>query len=84
MSRNYGRVIKEGEKEQVNDENSFEIESRYEHYFDTLAIRAMKHYKYKESIELEERIILDFDENNISITLEILTASKVLKIPIMS
>jgi len=65
----------------MKSEKSFAIETRYENYFDTLAIRVTEPYKYKESIELEEGIILDFDENNFPVALEVLDASKVLKIP---
>ncbi|MCL2115917.1 MAG: DUF2283 domain-containing protein [Methanobrevibacter sp.] len=65
----------------MKSENSFDVESRYEHHFDTLAIRVTHPYKYKESVELEEGIILDFDEENIPVALEILNASKILRVP---
>jgi uncharacterized protein YuzE len=38
-------------------------------------------YEYKESVELDERIILDFDKNDISVALEILDASKIFDVP---
>lgn len=65
----------------MKSENSFDVEVRYEHHFDTLAIRVTHSYKYKESVELEEGIILDFDEENVPVALEILNASKILKVP---
>jgi uncharacterized protein YuzE len=65
----------------MKDENTFEIKSRYEHHFDTLAIRITEPYKYKESVELEEGVILDFNDDNVPVALEILNASKVLNVP---
>ncbi|MDR2544582.1 MAG: DUF2283 domain-containing protein [Methanobrevibacter sp.] len=62
-------------------DKTLQIESMYDHHFDVLGIRVVGGYKYKESIELEEGIILDFDENNVPVALEILDASKVFKIP---
>lgn len=62
-------------------DKTLQIESKYDHHFDVLGIRITDDYKYSRSIELEEGIILDFDENNIPVALEILDASKVLKIP---
>lgn len=62
-------------------DETIQIESMYDNHFDVLGIRVVDDYKYKESVELEEGIILDFDENNIPVALEILDASKVLKIP---
>jgi uncharacterized protein YuzE len=58
-----------------------EIESMYDYHFDVFGIRVKDDYKYKESLELEEGIILDFDEDNFPVALEILDASKILKIP---
>ena len=60
---------------------TLEIESRYNYYFDVLAIKIADPYEYQESIELEEGIILDFDTNNIPVAIEILDASKVLNVP---
>lgn len=60
---------------------SFNLESRYEHHFDTLLLRITKPYKYKESVEIGEGIILDFDEENVPVALEILNASKIFKVP---
>lgn len=61
-------------------DETLKIESMYDPHFDVLGIRVVDDYKYKESVELEEGIILDFDENNSPVALEILDASKVLKI----
>lgn len=62
-------------------DKTLQIESMYDHHFDVFGIRLVDDYKYKKSVELEEGIILDFDENNVPVALEILDASKVLKIP---
>jgi uncharacterized protein YuzE len=73
--------MKVGGYESMKADKSLKIESMYDHHFDVLGIRVKDDYNYEKSIELEEGIILDFDDNNIPVALEILDASKVLKIP---
>ncbi len=50
--------------------------NEYDTQSDTLYLRVVYPYKYSESIELSDNIILDFDVNNIPVALEILDASK--------
>lgn len=64
----------------MKTDKTLQIESLYDHHFDVLGIRITDDYDYSKSIELEEGIILDFDKNNIPVALEIIDASKVLKI----
>lgn len=50
--------------------------NEYDKQSDTLYLRVVDPYQYKESIELADNIILDFDSENIPVALEILDASK--------
>ena len=65
----------------MKSDKTLQIESIYDHHFDVLGIRVVDDYTYNRSIELQEGIILDFDENNVPVALEILDASKLLKLP---
>jgi len=53
------------------------IEWEYDFDGDSIFINDIKDYKYKESIEITDDIILDIDENNEVVALEILDASKI-------
>ncbi|MGP8189115.1 MAG: DUF2283 domain-containing protein [Methanobacterium sp.] len=53
------------------------IEWEYDFDGDSMFINDIKDYKYKESIEITDDIILDIDENNEVVALEILDASKI-------
>ena len=65
----------------MKDENNFQVESLYDHSCDVLGIRIIDNYEYETSVELSNDVILDFDINNVPVALEILNASKVLKVP---
>jgi uncharacterized protein YuzE len=54
----------------------FKIMKDYDAESDTLYLRIINEYKYRESVELKDNIILDFDENYVPVALEILDASK--------
>jgi uncharacterized protein YuzE len=56
-------------------ENNIEWEYDFDGY--SIFINDIKDYKYKESIEITDDIILDIDENNEVVALEILDASKI-------
>jgi hypothetical protein len=62
------------------NQNNFEIDKCYEYHSDTLGIRVTNKYKYKESVELKKGLILDFSSDNVPVALEILDASKLLRI----
>ena len=54
----------------LNENNSFITETKYDSDLDTLGIRITKPYEYKESVELAEGLILDFDINGVPVALE--------------
>ncbi len=64
----------------MNYKTDFQLESLYDHSFDVLGIRINNDYEYKTSVELSNDVILDFDKNNVPVALEILNASRFLKI----
>lgn len=63
----------------MNPENNFQLKSLYDPSFDVLGIRITDDYEYKTSVELSNDVILDFDTNNIPVALEIINASRFLK-----
>jgi len=54
--------------------------NEYDKQSDTIYLRVVDPYQYKESIELADNIILDFDSENIPVALEILDASKYFRV----
>jgi uncharacterized protein YuzE len=52
----------------------------YDYKVDAIDIDVIGDYNYKETVELGNGVYLDFDENNIPVALEILSASKILNI----
>ena len=73
-------LVKKGGKSTMNYKTDFQLESLYDHSFDVLGIRINNDYEYKTSVELSNDVILDFDKNNVPVALEILNASRFLKI----
>ncbi|MDL2271180.1 DUF2283 domain-containing protein [Methanobrevibacter sp. OttesenSCG-928-I08] len=57
---------------------SYELNYNYDYKYDLLDMTIKDNFKFKESVELDDGVILDFDENNRPISLEIISASKVL------
>lgn len=53
-----------------------EAEYTYDSRLDVVRIEAKQEYTYKESIDLEVGVYLDFDENYFPVNLEIIDASK--------
>ena len=62
-------------------DNSFEVDYRYDYDYDVLAIKVKRFFNYSRTIEIDEGILLDFDDKNIPVSLEILDASKILNLP---
>lgn len=60
---------------------SYKVKSMYDSHTDVLAFQIKNDYEYSESIELDNGILLDFDNNYIPVSLEILDASKKLNVP---
>ena len=65
----------------MKQEDSYEVEYRYDETADILGIKVIRDFKYHETIELDEGLLLDFDENNLPTALEMLDASKRLDVP---
>ncbi len=65
----------------MNIENSYEVEYMYDESADILGIKATRDFTYHETIELDEGLLLDFDEDNVPTALEIHDASKRLNVP---
>jgi uncharacterized protein YuzE len=78
-------LTEEEEKEIWRDNmiqnNSYEVEYMYDKTSDILGIKVTRDFIYSETIELDEGLLLDFDENNIPTALEIHDASKRLNVP---
>lgn len=65
----------------MNEKNSYEVEYMYDESADILGIKATRDFTYHETIELDEGLLLDFDEDNVPTALEIHDASKRLNVP---
>ena len=59
----------------MNQVKKFDLEYSYDKEVDSIHIRITDDYKYKESLELEDGIILDFSDEGIPVGLEILDIS---------
>lgn len=55
---------------------NFETINEYDYNLDIYTITVKEDFKFGKSLELEEGVILDFDENNVPISIEILDISK--------
>lgn len=60
---------------------NFEVDYRYDMEVDGLFIHVVKDHDYETSVELDNDVILDFDQNGVPVVLEILNASRILKTP---
>lgn len=78
-------LTKEEEKElwrdKMNEKKSYEVEYLYDESADILGIKATRDFTYHETIELDEGLLLDFDEDKVPTALEIHDASKRLNVP---
>ena len=63
------------------DNNSFELDYSYDSSFDILVVKVKRDFTYAKTVEMDEGVLLDFDINNLPISLEILDASKIFKVP---
>ncbi|SFL52015.1 Uncharacterized protein YuzE [Methanobrevibacter olleyae] len=62
-------------------DNSFAVDYKYDSSADVLAVKVKRDFSYHETIEMDEGILLDFDVNNVPISLEVLDASKRFNVP---
>lgn len=65
----------------MNHKNSYEAECMYDESADILGIKVTRDFTYNETVELDEGLLLDFDEDNVPTALEIHDASKILNVP---
>lgn len=61
--------------------NSYEVIYKYDVHSDILGIKVNRDFKYDETVEMDDGILLDFDIDNIPTALEIHDASKRLNVP---
>ena len=60
--------------------NSFELDYNYDSSCDVLVVKVKRDFTYAKTVEMDEGVLLDFDINNVPISLEILDASKIFKV----
>ena len=61
--------------------NSFELDYSYDSSGDVLVVKVKRDFTYAKTVEMDVGVLLDFDINNVPISLEILDASKIFKVP---
>ena len=61
--------------------NSFELDYNYDSSCDVLVVKVKRDFTYAKTVEMDVGVLLDFDINNLPISLEILDASKIFKVP---
>lgn len=64
----------------MEQKKSFRMTKDYDTQNDSLFMYITDEYDYKESVELGENVILDFDENDVPVAIEFLDATKFLNI----
>ena len=64
----------------MNQIKTFNLKYSYDMAVDSIHIKITEDYKYRESLELEEGIILDFSDEGIPVALEILDISELFSI----
>jgi len=64
----------------MKEEKPFRMEKDYDFQNDSLFMYITDGYEYKESVELGDNIILDFDDDDVPVAVEILDAAKVLNV----
>ncbi len=56
--------------------NFHEVICRYDSKADILGIKVNHDFSYEETVEMDDGLLLDFDINNVPVSLEVLDASK--------
>ena len=64
----------------MSSEKPFIMDTDYDRQNDSLLMYVKQDYNYKESLPLGNNLILDFDGNYVPVALEILDASRILKV----
>ncbi|GAB6056360.1 DUF2283 domain-containing protein [Methanobacterium alkalithermotolerans] len=60
--------------------NQFTMDQDYDYAADSLLLYITEDYEYQKSLRLDDDIILDFDKNDVPVALELLNASKTLRV----
>lgn len=65
----------------ILNENSTILKYMYDYSSDVFGVKVKNDFIYHETVELEDGVLLDFDKNNVPVSLEIMDASKRFNIP---
>ena len=65
----------------ILNENSTVLKYMYDYSSDVFGVKVKNDFIYHETVELEDGVLLDFDKNNVPVSLEIMEASKRFNIP---
>lgn len=65
----------------MGENNIQEVICRYDVASDILGVKSNKKFEYRETIEMDDGLLLDFDVDNVPVSLEILDASKRFNLP---
>lgn len=65
----------------MKEDNIKEVVCYYDFSSDILGIKVNHDFRYEETIEMDEGLLLDFDINNVPVSLEVLDASKRFNLP---
>lgn len=65
----------------ILNENSTVLKYMYDYSSDVFGVKVKNDFIYHETVELEDGVLLDFDKNNVPVSLEIMDASKRFNIP---
>jgi len=58
----------------------FEVISKYDSHYDMLGIRITDDYKYNQSVEMRDGLIVDFDTDNKPVAVQLIGASKLFNV----
>lgn len=62
------------------ENKTYQMKKIYDSKYDILVIKIENHYDFGKTIEMEEGVLLDFDKNNIPVSIEILDLSRLLNV----
>lgn len=65
----------------ILNENSTVLKYMYDYSSDVFGVKVKNNFIYHETVELEDGVLLDFDKNDVPVSLEIMDASKRFNIP---
>ncbi|MBQ6098520.1 MAG: DUF2283 domain-containing protein [Methanobrevibacter sp.] len=65
----------------MKENNIQEVIYKYDSFSDVLGIKVNHEFQYGETVEMDDGILLDFDLNNVPVSLEVSDASKRFNLP---